>query len=828
MALTDPHKTEISALNALVQLINNLGGGGGAGGATETTLQDVLSELEALNNDIPAIGQTDSANSTPVVIATDQTEIPVIITSAAPLTIQTSALPSGASTSAMQTTQNNNLNTIATNTGTTATNTSSSATSLQTIVSNTGIIATDSDIIFTGQGGQTAVGQNILLQTAGTGAQSVVSSRAISVQIVPVGTITSGVISFEGTNDNVTWTPIFLYDDASASTNPVSSYTPTTGVNRFFSGPTHFSFIRFRISTVIGGGGSVQAYTITRRQPFQPNVYTISQATAANLNATVTGTVTTNGTIFAFSPLGTNSTTTQLAAGATFTGIIESIVNQQSYSILFFSDQNSIITIKQYIDLAGTKLISSLSYTYTAGSTNFARSGVANGNYLQVTVQNTGGSTTTMLQLDTAYGTIPAATPLNNAPIAINEINGTVVSTGIGASDAGTQRNALVNEQVQDLYFTGQATQTATIQNIIPSTSSVNATDVTGFSSGSIQIVSTGTGGTFIFEGANDSATSANYVTIPVWNATVQSGTPIQAAITATSSAILYVFPINYRYIRVRIATTITGGSIQAFTTIKRANFTGSALQIAQATANNLNMTLGGGTVTTLSNTTQLTPGVAATNLGKAEDAVAASGDTGVFALGVRRDTLTTSSSATGDYNEMSVDKYGNMLIKDQTRHKRTYSLAFTVAPAATATDIFQIIGSATTTVSINKINISGTQTTGGQTTISLIKRSTANTGGTSTSSTMVVHDLADAAATAVGSIYTANPTTGTPVGNIRIFSLPLGAVTSTTNNIVQVDFGERGKPIVLNGVAQAMVIALGGVTLTGGSINVWIEFTEE
>lgn len=224
----------------------------------------------------------------------------------------------------------------------------------------------------------------------------------------------------------------------------------------------------------------------------------------------------------------------------------------------------------------------------------------------------------------------------------------------------------------------------------------------------------------------------------------------------------------------------------------------------------------------------RIVPGTAATSLGKAEDAVAAAGDTGIFALGVRRDTLTVSASATGDYNEQAVDKYGSSLIKDQTRHKRTYSLAFTVAPAATATDIFQIVGSATTTVSINKINISGTQTTGGQTTIVLAKRSTANTGGTSTTSTMVSHDSTDAASTAVGTIYTANPTTGTLVGNIRIFSLPLGAVTATTNNIVQLDFGERGKPIVLNGVAQALVISLGGVTLAGGSINVWIEFTEE
>lgn len=645
----------------------------------------------------------------------------------------------------------------------------------------------------------------------------------------------AGTITFEGTIDGTNFSPI---NAVSSSTSSPQTTTTVNGLYRL----TPASFSAFRVNmTAFTSGTATISMRATKgvggtfaNQILPVKIDQTTNGTTNRVNIGTDGQVATNGTIFAFSTL--NSTTAQLASTSTFTGTIESILNQQSYSILFFSDQNSTITIKQYIDVGGTKLISNLTYTYIAGSTNFARSGVANGNYIQVTVQNTGGSTTTTLQLDTAFGTIPSATPLNNSPSAINEINGTVISTGIGASDAGTQRHVLVNEQVQDLYFTGQSAQTATIQNIIPSTSSASATDVTGFSSGSIQIISTGTAGTFIFEGANDTPTSANYVTIPVWNSTIQTGTPITSAITASASAIIYVFPINYRYIRVRIATTITGGSIQAFSTIKRANFTGSALQIAQATAGNLNATIGGGTlptvttvgtVSTITNTGQLTPGVSATNLGKARNAVIGATDTGVGVLTLRNDAL-VAFGTNGSYNTPTTDKYGNILVKDQTRHKRTYSLAFTVAPVATATDIFQIIGSATTTVSINKINISGTQTTGGQTTVTIAKRSTANTGGTSTSSTMVVHDSTDASATSVGTIYTANPTTGTPVGNLRIFSLPLATATSTTNNIVQLDFGERGKPIILNGVAQALVIALGGVTLAGGSINVWIEFTEE
>jgi hypothetical protein len=53
-------------------------------------------------------------------------------------------------------------------------------------------------------------------------------------------------------------------------------------------------------------------------------------------------------------------------------------------------------------------------------------------------------------------------------------------------------------------------------------------------------------------------------------------------------------------------------------------------------------------------------PGTGATNLGKAEDAVPASGDTGVSILGVRTDPTTTSPvSANGDYTQLALDYVG-------------------------------------------------------------------------------------------------------------------------------------------------------------------------
>ena len=97
--------------------------------AATTTLQTTgntsLSSIVTNTANIPAKGSATSANSTPVVIASDQAGLP---------------LPSGASTSALQTTGNTSLGTIATNTTgvATAANQSTGNTSLSSIVTNTG------------------------------------------------------------------------------------------------------------------------------------------------------------------------------------------------------------------------------------------------------------------------------------------------------------------------------------------------------------------------------------------------------------------------------------------------------------------------------------------------------------------------------------------------------------------------------------------------------------------------------------------------------------------------------------------------------------------
>lgn len=64
---------------------------------------------------------------------------------------------------------------------------------------------------------------------------------------------------------------------------------------------------------------------------------------------------------------------------------------------------------------------------------------------------------------------------------------------------------------------------------------------------------------------------------------------------------------------------------------------------------------------------TSITPGTAAANLGKAEDAAHVSGDTGVAVWGVRNDTLSTTFGANGDYYPLATTSRGAVYITANT-----------------------------------------------------------------------------------------------------------------------------------------------------------------
>jgi hypothetical protein len=161
---------------------------------------------------------------------------------------------------------------------------------------------------------------------------------------------------------------------------------------------------------------------------------------------------------------------------------------------------------------------------------------------------------------------------------------------------------------------------------------------------------------------------------------------------------------------------------------------------------------------------------------------------------------------------------------------KPTYSSAVLgLIPGMLATDIFTIIGSATKTIRVLKIRVTETETTTNTFNIILLKRSTANSGGTSSALVRIAHDSNNPISSASVLTYTVNPLTlGTLVGNIRTSKM-FGPATGTNGQEIIWQFGDLpGQTLVLRGITESFSINLNGVVQTGQNFNIDIEWTEE
>ncbi len=296
------------------------------------------------------------------------------------------------------------------------------------------------------------------------------------------------------------------------------------------------------------------------------------------------------GVEYLFSAL--NSTTSQLTAGSTFTGTIEDVKNYPSISFLATADQDLTITIKQFIDLTGTRQCGERVLSVVANE-RVELSYPINGNYIQVIVKNEGVSNTNTLEVNTAFGSIES------------------------------------NNVIQDDYLRGQATQTATVNNILTPVSGTDPVDVSKYRSFTCQVVSTGTGGTFMFEGSND---GTNFQAIPVYNQALVVRVPIITAITASATKIIYEGACNFKYLRLRIATTITGGSLRTYTVFMHTPLGATSQVVSNGTAANL-LTQVSGSLTSAGTTTNTpaTPTASAINSAATTNATSVKGSAGTI-----------------------------------------------------------------------------------------------------------------------------------------------------------------------------------------------------
>lgn len=147
---------------------------------------------------------------------------------------------------------------------------------------------------------------------------------------------------------------------------------------------------------------------------------------------------------------------------------------------------------------------------------------------------------------------------------------------------------------------------------------------------------------------------------------------------------------------------------------------------------------------------------------------------------------------------------------------------------ASSTTDNWRISGNASNTVIVTKLTVTCTETTAGQVSVQLIKRSTAGSGGTAASVTAVPLDSNKAAASSVVNSYTGTgPTVGTAVGDIDDAQFGCMAAATASPNDIYIPATSPSAPIaVLRGTAEGIALNFGGA-LTGGNLTVAVEWIE-
>jgi hypothetical protein len=161
---------------------------------------------------------------------------------------------------------------------------------------------------------------------------------------------------------------------------------------------------------------------------------------------------------------------------------------------------------------------------------------------------------------------------------------------------------------------------------------------------------------------------------------------------------------------------------------------------------------------------------------------------------------------------------------------KATYSAVIAdFVPAANATDFITLVGSASKTLTLTNVRISGSATASTYQGIYLYKRTTLDTTGTSTPTAITIHDSQDTAAKGVVNQYTVNPGalgTGTLLRSDHV-GLPAAAAGTTA---LVWDFGDRAaKAPKLQAATESFCLNFAAAAVPAGTnLHITLEWTEE
>ena len=222
-----------------------------------------LQNWTSLLSRIPTLGQKTSANSYPVVIASDQT----VSVSASAL-----PLPTGAAT---ETTL------AALNTKTPALGAAAPGSSSPVTLPNDVTVGAAASIA--------ALNIDLLTGNA-SGWYDAANFHSVAIQVIGGAGISAGAIFFEQTNDitNAAAGNVWPVEEVTTLTPTpnIAAITIAASTIRMFTGQVMARYVRVRVSTAFAGG-TVQAVAVFSQMPYNRMVQTVHQATAANLNFTL-------------------------------------------------------------------------------------------------------------------------------------------------------------------------------------------------------------------------------------------------------------------------------------------------------------------------------------------------------------------------------------------------------------------------------------------------------------------------------------------------------------------------------------------------------------
>lgn len=162
---------------------------------------------------------------------------------------------------------------------------------------------------------------------------------------------------------------------------------------------------------------------------------------------------------------------------------------------------------------------------------------------------------------------------------------------------------------------------------------------------------------------------------------------------------------------------------------------------------------------------------------------------------------------------------------------RKTYRATISGLAAVTGcTDLFTLTAGANI-CRLERVEISGTiATTALNLDVIGLKRSTANSGGASTTPTITPLDPNDPAATAVVNAYTANPASlGTLVGNVRSDKILLPVAPALPDRLIWIFGDHPAKTVMLRAANQVFAVNLNGQAIaTATLLDIAIEWTED